>query len=178
MRSLHYEASVAHGRFVPVPEGTGEEVMGKLKDAVRTLRGKSLFPSTTAAGYGQGKIMAPTQDWMPKRIGADFPDASVQLRAQMTESVLSMMGVSAAMLTERADGTARREAMRQAHHLAFLPMLEVVAQEAREKLDDRLTFSLRRIGAADIQGRSRALGALVKAGVPLAEARAIAMLEN
>ena len=177
-RSLHYEASVAHGRLIAIPDGTGGEVVEQLKNDLRNLEGKTMLPSTTAAGFGQGRAMAPQADWKPQRIGADFPDAAVNLRAQMTEAVLSMMGLSTVMFAQRGDGTARREAMRQAHHLAFLPLLEVIAEEARAKLDPGLTFTLKRIGAADIQGRSRALATLVKAGVPLEQARSITMLEG
>ena len=65
-----------------------------LAEAIRTAKGRTLLPETTAGGYGD-KMGAPRRDWKPERLGADPPMALVHLRQHVESSVLACYGIPA-----------------------------------------------------------------------------------
>ena len=68
-------------------------------------------------------------------------------------------------------GAGAREAYRQLLTSGIEPLGRIVEAELSEKLERPITLSFRRLAAADIVGRARALKGLVGAGVPLVEGR-------
>ena len=98
---------------------------------------------------------APMGDWTPKRYGANPPSSFVDLRDRATNNILSACGVSPAMVGERADGTARREAYRQLVHTSIVPVAKLVAGEIASKLEVDVQFNFDTLFAADISARAR-----------------------
>ena len=140
----------------------------ELADAIRTAKGRTLLPETTAGGYGD-KLTAPRKDWMPQRLGADPPMALVTLRQQVECTVLACFGVPAPLGPMGVnDGTAQREAARRLWTLTVQPLAAMIAEELTRVLEQPVTLDYGQpSGAADLAARARAVGALAKSGVDL-----------
>ena len=180
---LSGEASSSSGYVVPMPDsgdhGQGVDSDGE-DDPFLTLRrdmagaqGKTLLVPSLAGGLGAGPGVSPTtsQEYMPRRWGADPPEALIELRRDVERSVLSCYGILPSLFYERAAGTALREAGRQTHANSAVPIAQLVAAQLSEALDESITLTLPR--ATDVATLSRAIGSLVTAGVEVGEARAI-----
>ena len=78
-------------------------------------------------------------------------------------------------VSERADATALREALRQFVHVTLQPVLRIVGAELSRVLELEVNLDLAPLAAADVQGRARAFRALVgngtTPGLPVDEAR-------
>ena len=176
-QSLGYEAAGAVANLIALPEGfsgKGEDDGdddGGLPEAIRTAKGRTLLPETTAGGYGD-KQGAPRRDWKPERLGADPPDALVRLRTAVENTVLSCFGVPSPLGPAGVtDGTAAREAARRLWTLTVQPIAAMVAEELSRVLERPVSLDYGRpSGMADLAARARAVGALAKAGVSTADA--------
>ena len=182
-RALADEAGGPVGSVIPLPVDAGGESddpaddsdpFATLKHQINRLRGKLGLVETTAAGYGEGRAAAPGDDWKPRRIGATFTDAEIELRAAVEETVLSVCGIPPGLA--RAAGGESRESYRRWYAAGVLPLARLVESELQHKLDTpalRLTFA--DLAAADVHGRARAWRSLAgnEATVPDAEARRI-----
>ena len=71
----------------------------------------------------------------------------------------------------------QREAYRRWLWATVVPVGRLVAEELSAKLDAPISFAWDRLGAGDLQGRTRSLKQMVEAGLPLPEARWLAGLE-
>ena len=182
-RQLSGEASSSSGYVIPMPDtgdrGQAADADGE-DDPLTTLRrdmaasrGKTLLVPSLAGGLGAGPGVSPTtsQEYMPRRWGADPPEALIELRRDVERSVLSCYGILPSLFYERAAGTALREAGRQTHANSAVPIAQLVAAQLSEALDESITLTLPR--ATDVATLSRAIGSLVTAGVEVGEARAI-----
>ena len=93
-------------------------------------------------------------------------------------AVLAACGVPPSLASDKAEGTAQREAWRR-FGISMQSVALTVSQELSAKLDaPGLSLSLNRMFAADLAGRSRAVGILTKAGLPLEKALALAGMEG
>ena len=80
------------------------------------------------------------------------------------------------MLADSA-GTAAREALRRWLHTTVLPLGRIVQTELRAGLNaPELSLNFDGLAAADIAGRARAFGSLVKSGMDIERAAALAGL--
>ena len=163
-QSLGYEAGGAVANLIALPEG--HQSPEGLADAIRTAKGRTLLPETTAGGYGD-KMGAPKRDWKPERLGADPPMALTHLRREVENTVLSCFGIPAPLGPAGVnDGTAQREAARRLWTLTVQPLAAVIAEELTRVLDQPVTLEYGRpSGMADLAARARAVGALSKAGI-------------
>ena len=168
-QSLGYEAGGAVARLIALPEG--HQSPDGLTDAIRTARGRTLLPETTAGGWGDSTT-APRKDFQPARLGADPPSALVNLRQHVESSVLACFGIGAPLGPSGLnDGTAAREAARRLWTLTIQPLAAVIAEELSRVLERPVALSYgRSSGQADLAARARALGALAKAGVDVPDA--------
>ena len=90
--------------------------------------------------------------------------------------ILAACGVPPEMLRQ-SDGTGRREAWRQFLFGSVAPVALGVAADLADKLDiPDLAFNHDRMSASDISGRARAFQSLVKGGMDVAKAAALAGL--
>ncbi len=106
-----------------------------LAEVIRTAKGRTLLPETTADNWnGDPNARPPRRDFEPQRLGADPPQALIQLRRHVEDSVLGCFGVPAPLgpggLT---DGTASREGARRLWTLTVQPLAAVIAEDGRTR---------------------------------------------
>ena len=77
---LWQEASGPVGSLLPIPKNpsgqrTADDVdpLDQLRKDITNLKGQSVLVETTTGGWSEGAGMAPKQDWMSKRVGANPP---------------------------------------------------------------------------------------------------------
>ena len=104
-------------------------------------------------------------DVTPQRLGPEPPDSFALLRTQFENSILSMCGVSPALISPTVTGTAMREAARQALNFLLKPLGAILGEELREKLHPDAELSFDSLRAGDITGSARAFGSLVTGGL-------------
>lgn len=179
--ALADEAGTSRGYVLPLPKtdpGDGDEEntpTDALEAGLQKLRGE-LAMVESMAGNWQADNQSQTADWKPRRIGADPPQSLVELHNVARADILAAFGISAALFSP-GDGTASREAFRLYYHNLLRPLARCIEQELREKLDaEGLTLEFAGLGAADVQGRSRAFSALAKGGMAIPDAAANAGL--
>ena len=120
-RQLSGEASSSSGYVIPMPD-TGdrgqdadadgaEDPLTTLRRDMAASRGKTLLVPSLAAGLGAGPGVSPTtsQEYMPRRWGADPPEALIELRRDVERSVPELLRHLPSLFYERAAGTALRE---------------------------------------------------------------------
>ena len=157
------EANAQVGYLLPMPDGTAEESITALKADLKALNGKVALVESMSAGHGQGQRAAPPSDWRLQRMGAEIPDANVNLRRQAGADVCAALGIPAALYVG-ADGATVREAYRQLLVSTLQPLAELVAEELTRKLElPGVRFNFRKLAAADVAARARAFGSLVQA---------------
>ncbi len=143
---------------------------------MRAAKGRTILSETTAAGWGEGKASAPQSDWKPRRFGASPPDALVNLQSEAALTVLSACGVPPMLAAAKAGDTGQREAWRRFLHGTVQPVAGLVAVELSGKLEQEVRLSFDGLFASDLSGRARAFGSLVKGGMAVEKAAALAGL--
>lgn len=109
------------------------------------------------------------------RIGPTPEPAEVQLRAQVSQDILSAAGVPAGLYSPR-EGSVNREAYRQWHASGLEPMGEAFRAEIEKKTERPFEITFHRLAAADIAARARGLNSLIQSNViPEDAARVVGM---
>ena len=122
----------------------------------------------------------------PAAIGPEPDAAQIDLRTDVSRSILSAYGLSPALFEAAGDGSGQREAWRRAWASVFSPIVRGMAAELSEKLDSPgVDLELAELRASDSQGQGRALSAragavklLIEAGVDKARALQLAGFDN
>ena len=168
-QSLGHEAGGAVANLIALPEG--HQSPAGLTEAIRTAKGRTLLPETVMGGWGD-KEGAPRKDFVPSRLGANPPMGMITLRQHVESSVLACFGVGAPLGPAGLnDGTAAREAARRLWTLTIQPLAAVISEELSRVLERPVALEYGRpSGMADLAARARAVGALAKAGVDVADA--------
>ena len=190
-QSLGFEAGGAVANLITLPAGfngqpptatddDGEPLpqddplpSDNLAEVIRTAKGRTLLPETTADNWnGDPNARPPRRDFEPQRLGADPPQALIQLRRHVEDSVLACFGIPSPLgpggLT---DGTAAREGARRLWTMTIQPLGAVIAEELSRVLERPVSIEYGRpSGMADLAARARAVGALAKAGVSTEDA--------
>ena len=177
------EASGPRGALIPLgidPTDDDDEATSpvlSLQKRIGSLRGSvALVESTRNMGDGL-PMGSPTADWKPSRLGANPPEALVDLSDKASLAVLAACGVPPELMSGQAQGTAAREAFRRFLHSTVTPLLLGMAAEAAHKLaTPGLAFDTTGLHAADVQGRARAFQSMVKADMPIEKAAALSGL--
>ena len=177
VRALADESGSIMGFLLPTPGKDGSDpTMEKLKADLRNSRGRTHFVESMSTGWAaDDQRTRPSADWARRRIGPEPPEALVALQELATREILSACGISPALFDSKA-GAASREAFRQLLHAVVSPLARIVETELRDKLDADVTLSFDRFGAADIAGRARAFGSLVKGGMDVEKAAGLSGL--
>ena len=161
------------GSVLPMPHA-GDSLKALQAD-VQKLKGRLVMVESTAGGFGDAAA-APKSDWMPRRIGAAPPASMIELRERAQAGILAATGCPLSLL-ERSDGTLSREELRRFAHTTIEPVALVVAGELADKLGTPgLALNFEALFASDLSGRARAFGSLVKGGMSVQEAVALAGL--
>lgn len=173
-QSLRKELKGAAGRVVPAPMDPADKVGGAaLQAGINKLEGGPMLVESMASGHGNNLRSESRQssDWVQKRIGPAPPDALIALRNDLQISCAMLLGIPAELTRSDASSSARREAFRQLFHGTLQPLTKLVQSELQSKLDSPgLMIRMNTLGAADLQGRARALSSMVKAQVKLDDA--------
>ena len=173
--TLADEAGGSHGYLLPMPAvGGQDETVDQLRADIKALKGQvALVESTQSMAAGAA---TPRSDWEPKRLGADPPAALVELLHRASVEVYSACGLSPAIFAAEGQGTAMREAWRQALFGCIAPLGRLVSHELTTKLDAPVTLDWQELRASDISGRARAFQSMVGAGMDPAKAAALSGL--
>lgn len=177
--ALADEAGTARGYVLPIPRVNGlDESVDELRsDLGNADGGLYTVESMASMDFGTART-AGGEGWNVKRLGVNVPANIIQLQELATKEVLSMFGISPALFAG-ADGTAAREAWRQALHGVIMPLARTIETELRAKLESPdLTLSFDRLFASDISGRARAFQSLVGGGMDVAKAANLSGLLN
>ena len=175
--ALADEAGGPHGFLMPVSQadtglaGDENDPLASLRADLNSLKGNlALVESqrgvfSTAAGSEGPR----SDEYEVKRIGSHPPDSLINQARLASDEIYSACGMGGLFDTGQTESS-RREAWRQTLFSTIAPLARLVEAELREKLDADITLGFSELRASDIQGRSRALGAMVKAGMALDKA--------
>ena len=143
-----------------------------LADSIRGAKGRVLLPETTRGSYGDRDAKAPRRDFEPVRLGADPPQALVQLRQHVEASILAVYGVPASLGPMGVnDGTAMRESIRRFWTTTITPLASLIAEELSRVLEQPVKLDFGQAGGlTDVAARARAVKALVEVGIDKADA--------
>ena len=172
--SLGDESSVTVARILALPQGTGEATINMLKNAVTNpSQGRVLLPETTRSAFGEGQGTAPQRDWRSERLGFEAPTAAVELYNILLQEVGAICGIPWALMPgSGAAGPGLREGGRQ-----FLQTIEplglLISSELERVIETPVKLRHDRLAASDVVARSRAMKALIEAGIPLEEAKGL-----
>ena len=168
---LYEETSARVGNLLPVPDPENQ----RLKSILDGLKGKNALVESTSDNWTLGGP-GPRNDYLPRRLGANPPSSLIDLRSQVSETILAACGVPVALLG-RSDGTLLRESLRQLVHGTIEPAGRIVAEEIGDKIEEPdLRFDFTALRAADVTGRARAMASMVSAGLSVDDAGRIAGL--
>ena len=172
---LRDENSGTRGYVLPMPAGGDDESVAQLKADLRTLAGRTATVETTSAGWGAGGAGAPASDWLPRRIGPNYPRPVVELRTAAVHGVLSACGVPLGLVGDR-DAAGLRESWRIFLHGSVAPLARRVEAELSVKLERAVKLDFTELYAADVQGRARAYQSMTGGGMAPARAAVLAGL--
>lgn len=144
----------------------GPDAGGARKDFLRedlSKGGLRLMQNGATSYPGQASRTA-NNEVGGRRIGPEPNANEIALRAQVSQDVLSAMGIPSGLYAAR-EGSVSREAYRQWHASTLEPMGEVLRYELDKKLGRPVRINFNKLAAADINARARGFGSLVGAGV-------------
>ena len=120
---------------------------------------------------------APTRDWQAVRLGANPPDALVNLSDKAALAVLAACGVPPELMSGQAQGTAAREAFRRFLHATVTPCWARWLPKPRTSWTRRGWRSIRSTCTRrTCRGRARAFQSMVKGGMEIERAAALSGL--
>ena len=152
---------------------------GPLSDELSQLRGglATFMAAESGTGGESGSSVFQPRPWQFTRLGASPPDALIQLHAQVDQMLAASLGVPENLLRGGAQ-TGLRESLRVFISTTLAPTAARFRYEAEQKLglDDDWTFP--NLVASDVATRARAYAQLVKAKMPVDDAKRISGLEE
>ena len=182
-RALRLEAAATTGYVIPSAssEGMDDASFTALKADLAKLNGGTRIVPSLGPRQGDPQGRSSDGDWRAARIGLNPPSSVIDLRTSAGLGGMAAAGIPLPMVSERADATALREALRQFVHVTLQPVLRIVGAELSRVLELEVTLDLAPLAAADVQGRSRAFRALVgngtTPGIEVSEARRLTGLQ-
>ena len=176
--ALADEAGGTRGALLPIPVDGQDPTVTKLKADLRTLKGQLAVVESQSTGTFTADQRSTPRDggWKPHRLGANPPEALVQLHKRATEEIWAAVGLPSSLFSS-ADGTAAREGWRQFLFSIISPLGQLVSEEISLKTGVPVELVWSELRASDITGRARAFGSLVQAGASFGSAASVAGLE-
>ena len=175
-QALADESSMPRGAILPMPneppdddDSDSDTNLKRIEATLGKLAGRIMTVESMMTAAGGGYQEAPKDDWMVKRVGANFPQSLVDLRRDADELILGICGIPIEFL-KSADGSALRETYRRLLFNTIQPLGNIVAQELSEKLEAPISFSWNELRAADRASGARSYKALKEAGMDDAKA--------
>ena len=170
---LTQESSTPRGAFLPTPKDGEDSTIEALRADVRNAAGAILFSESMANDWDAGGKSA--GDWGVKHFGPSVGAGMVETAKMARSEALAALGLNEAIFGG-ADSAALREAWRLALFSLIAPLGNLVESELQAKIDPGISLSWTELRASDLAGRARAWQSLVKGGMALQEASAIAGL--
>ena len=168
---------VAH--LLPIPQdggdGTVDDPLASLRNDISNAKGGTVMLETTSAAWGEGRGVAPAQDWKAHRLGAAPPDVLAKLRAEGAAAIIATCGVPPSLATSNSDGSAQKESFRRFVASSVRPKALEIASQLSEKLERPISFNFDELRADDIVGRARVVKSLVDAGFTVKNAAQAAL---
>ena len=184
LRALADEVGAPTGQILAlgIREGgkdASDKKRGPLSDELSALRGglATFVSAESGTGGESGATTFQPRPWTPTRLGASPPDALIQLNKQIDEMLASALGVPASLLHGSAQ-TGLRESLRVFISTTLQPLAARFRHEAQEKLGLADDWTFPNLVASDVATRARAYAQLVKAKMPIDDARRISGLEE
>ena len=171
--ALGDEAGAPRGSFLPVPKPGDDPTMSGFRAAVRGAAGKLLTVESGDWG-NDGASVAPSEQYKPRRFGAMFPQAMVDLSRRAFIETLSACGVAPAVFEH--SGAQPRESWRQVLFGFIAPLARIVEAELQRGLGAEVGLSFADLRASDLQARARSFQAMVQGGKTVDEAATLAGL--
>ena len=171
--ALADEASGPRGAFLPVPVDGNDPTISTIKGDIRGAKGNTLL--VQGGDWDSGEKTGGRAMWEAKRFGPAPTDALVKLMGLASQEVFSACGIAGSLFAG-GEGTAKREAYRQALHTVIAPIGRLVSYELAAKLESDVALDWIELRAGDISGRARAFQSLVGGGMDVAQAASLAGL--
>ena len=171
--ALADEASGPRGAFISVPIDGADPTISTIKADIRKAKGGILLAQ--GGDWDSGEKTGGRAMWEAKRFGPAPTDALVKLMGLASQEVFSACGIAGSLFAG-GEGTAKREAYRQALHTVIAPLGRLVAYELALKLESDVALDWVELRAGDISGRARAFQSLVGGGMDVAQAASLAGL--
>ena len=163
--ALADESSGPRGSLLGLPVRGDDPTLVGLRKDLDDMKGKTALLETGDWGGSPG---GGDVNGKPQRVGANPPASLVELAAHASAEVWAACGYNPAIF-ESGQAASLREANRLA--LGVVAALgKKVEAELRLKLSPEIGLSWGEIRSTDIQTRTRSVGQLVTAGLPLADA--------
>ena len=166
-KALADEASGPRGSLMPTPKDGQDPTLAPLVGSVKRLNGAMAFVQTMVSEFTSGSNQVSPRDWEQRRLGMNPPQPMVLLHQLVSSEVYGACGVSGLFTSE--SGTDQREAFRRFLHGTVAPLAKGIEAELGPKLEP-ITLNFDGLFAADLAGRARAFGSLVKGGMAVPEA--------
>ena len=170
---LTQESGKPRGAFLSTPKDGEDETITALKADVKTASGSLLFVESMQNNWESGGN--PAGDWRVQNFGPSIDPGMVEVQRMARSEALAALGLNEALFGG-ADSAALREAWRLALFSLIAPLGHLVEAELQAKIDPSISLSWTELRASDLAGRARAWQSLVKGGMDLKEASAIAGL--
>ena len=170
---LTQESGTPRGAFLATPKDGEDDTIEQLKADAKTAQGALLFVESMANNWESGG--QPAGDWGIKHFGPSIGQGMVETAKMARSEALGALGLNEALFMG-ADSAALREAWRLALFSLIAPLGHLVESELQAKIDPSISLSWTELRASDLAGRARAWQSLVKGGMGLKEASAIAGL--
>ena len=172
---LGQEAAARVAQVIPSPS-SGEET-ATLRSTIRDANGGlALVPTMMAGAWTGDRTQEPRKDWQIQRLGANPPEVLRALRSDVGRHVAAACGIPPDLIEAGTDSAGQREAYRRWLWSSIVPVGRIVSEELSAKLDASIALTFDRLGAGDLQGRTRSAKQLVEAGWSREEAARIAGL--
>ena len=156
------------GHVLPLPRVEDEQ--DNLKSSLQNLSGGLALVETTASGWSEGKIAAPSGDFSQKRIGFSPPDSHINLRGQLFEHIVAAIGIPVTLIRP-SDGSSQRESYRRMCLTTLSGgYARPISQELSLKLETDITLDLTALSSWDKAAHTRGIKLLVDAGLSIAQA--------
>ena len=144
-----------------------------LREDVGRAAGRLLLVESQIAA-ADSPASAPRRDFQTSRFGADPPSALVELRERVAADVAAACGIPRALVTSDTSAGALREAWRQFVATSVDALARKIEAQIADQLGTAVSLSSEPLAGRDLLARGATVARLVKAGVKVEAARAVA----
>ena len=165
------ESRIYAGRVWVAPDAASQAQVDGMGRTIALLKGgKQVVSETTAGGFGQGKVAAPSpnRDWKPVQTGPTHAEGNVGMRESVQASLSAAYGIAGAYHNPNATAPALREVKRLAFLDRTVPLAELMAVELADKLDSpgfKMGWPNLADQSVDVHLRARGAAALRELGL-------------